>query len=135
MYKYIIIVFMVLAFLFTTKVQAQLIVKWDELNKEWFINSAGYPSDEPTLDTLYYKLHDFKLLLKTDGTYKMVFSKDSSETGKFEADKKKRELILMADGTGRKLAYSVAELTPDILTLTIGAKYSWVYYLSLTSHQ
>jgi hypothetical protein len=134
MYKYIIVI-AVLTFLSAAKVQAQVIVKWDELNKEWFINSAGYPADEPTLDTLYYKLHDFKLLLKGDGTYKMVFSKDSFETGKFEADKKKRELILTADKTGRILAYSVAELTPDILTLTIGAKYSWAYYLSLTSHQ
>ena len=134
MYKYVIVI-AVMAFLSAAEVHAQLLVKWDELNREWFINSAGYPSDEPVLDTLYYKLHDFKLLLKTDGTYKMVFSKDSLETGKFEADKKKRELILTADGTGRKLAYSVAELTPDILTLTIGAKYSWAYYLSLTSHQ
>jgi hypothetical protein len=133
MYKYITIV--ILAFFLSIGAKAQVIVKWSELNKEWFINSAGYPADEPTLDSLYYKLHDFKLMLKPDSTYKMVFSKTLEETGKFSTDKKKRELILTSDKTGKKLAYSVAELTPDILTLTIGEKYSWAYYLNLTSHQ
>jgi hypothetical protein len=65
----------------------------------------------------------------------MVFSKTKEEIGKFETDKKKRELILIEDGTGKRLAYSVAELTPDLLMLTIGEKYTWAYYLSLTSHQ
>ncbi len=133
MYKYIAALILTLAV--TAGSNAQVIVKWDELPKEWFINSGGYPADEPALDSLYYRLHDFKLLLKADGTYKMVFTKDKFETGKFEADKKKRELVLTEDKTGKKLAYSVAELTPDVLTLTIGEKYTWAYYLSLTSHQ
>jgi len=133
MYKYITSV--ILAFSIAAGARGQVIVKWTELNKEWYINSAGYPADEPALDSLYYKLHDFKLLLNSDSTYRMVFSKTSSETGKFSADKKKRELIFTSDKTGKKLAYSVAELTPDVLTLTIGEKYTWIYYLSLTPHQ
>lgn len=133
MYKYIVAIILTLSV--ATATHAQVIVKWDELNRDWFINSGGYPADEPSLDSLYYKLHDFRLTLKADGTYKMEFSKTKSESGKFETDKKKRELILTEDKTGKKLAYSVAELTPDILTLTIGEKYTWAYYLSLTSHQ
>jgi hypothetical protein len=132
MYKFIAIIILSLA---ATATQAQVIVKWDELNRDWYINSGGYPADEPVLDSLYYKLHDFKLQLKADGTYRMVFSKTKEEIGKFETDKKKRELILIEDGTGKRLAYSVAELTPDLLMLTIGEKYTWAYYLSLTSHQ
>ncbi len=124
-----------MSFCIAISANAQVVVKWSELNKDWHINSAGYPSDEPALDSLYYKLHDFKLQLKTDSTYKMTFSKDSVETGKFSVDKRKRELILTTDKTGRKLAYSVAELTPDVLLLTIGEKYSWAYYISLTPHQ
>ena len=133
MFKYIATVTFMLILAITA--EAQVIVKWDELPKEWYINSSGYPSDEPVLDSLYYKLHDFKLSLNADGTYKMVFSKTKTEVGKYETDKKKRELILTEDKTGKKLAYSVAELTPDILMLTIGEKYTWAYYLSLTSHQ
>ncbi|HVD98546.1 MAG TPA: hypothetical protein VNB90_10110 [Cytophagaceae bacterium] len=132
MYKFIAIIILSLA---ATATQAQVIVKWDELNRDWYINSGGYPADEPVLDSLYYKLHDFKLQLKADGTYRMVFSKTKEEIGKFETDKKKRELILIENGTGKRLAYSVAELTPDLLMLTIGEKYTWAYYLSLTSHQ
>lgn len=125
----------IFALLLSAASEAQVIVKWDELNKDWYINSGAYPADEPTLDSLYYRLHDFKLLLKADGTYKMFFTKDKFETGKFETDKQKRELRLKDDKTGTVLVYSVAELTPDVLTLTIGEKYTWAYYLSLTSHQ
>ncbi len=133
MNKYITIT--ILAFLLSLGVNAQVIVKWDELNKSWSTNSAAYPADEPTLDSLYYRLHDFKLVLNADSSYTMTFSKDAVEKGKYRIDKRKRELILTANGTGKVLAYSVAELTPDILTLTIGEKYTWAYYLSLTSHQ
>ncbi len=133
MHKYIVLLMVTLAVTFEAK--AQVIVKWDELPKEWYINSGGYPADEPALDSLYYKLHDFKLLLKADGSYKMVFTKDRFEAGKYVADKKKKELVLTEDKTGKVLAYSVAELTPDLLTLTIGEKYTWAYYLNLTSHQ
>jgi hypothetical protein len=133
MTKYVIIT--VLTLFLTIPTKAQVIVKWDELNRDWFINSSGYPSEEPSLDSLYYKLHDFQLMLKPGGTYKMIFSKDKFDTGKYEIDKTKRELVLTVDKTGQKLAYSVAELTPDVLILTIGEKYTWAYYLSLTSHQ
>ncbi|HSZ25733.1 MAG TPA: hypothetical protein VK766_08455 [Cytophagaceae bacterium] len=132
MSKYIIIT--MLPILLAVSAEAQVIVKWDEISKEWFINSAGYPAEEPSLDSLYFRLHDFKLSLNADGSYQMIFSKDSVETGKYESDKKKRELILTADKSGKKLAYSVAELTPHILTLTIGKKYSWAYYISLTPY-
>ncbi len=133
MYKYITAIILTLGVVLAS--EAQVVVKWDELNKEWFINSGGYPSDEPSLDSLYYRLHDFALTLKPDGTYRMEFSKDKVETGKFETDRKKRELILTEDKTGKKLSYSVAELTPELLTLTISERYSWAYYLSLTSHR
>ena len=133
MNKYIITAFFVLFVMATS--EAQVIVKWDELNRDWYINSGAYPADEPALDSLYYKLHDFKLSLKADGTYKMIFTKDKFETGKFTFDKQKRELYLKDDKTSKVLAYSVAELTPDVLTLTIGEKYTWAYYISLTSHQ
>ena len=115
--------------------QAQVVVKWDDLNKDWFMNSAGYPAEEPGLDSLYFRLHDFSLILKADSSYIMTFSKDSTEAGKYKIDKRKRELILTPNGKGKELAYSVAELTPDILTLIIGEKYTWAYYLSLTSHR
>ena len=133
MHKYIITT--VFALFVVTASDAQVIVKWDELNKDWYINSGAYPADEPALDSLYYKLHDFKLFLKAEGTYKMIFTKDKFETGKFTFDKQKRELYLKDDKSGKVLAYSVAELTPDVLTLTIGEKYTWAYYISLTSHQ
>ena len=132
MYKYITVV--IISFCIATSAKAQVIVKWSELNRDWFINSAGYPADEPALDSLYYKLHDYQLFLKADSTYKIAFRKDSIETGKFSTDKRKREIIFTSDKTGKKLAYSIAELTPDILTITIGEKYTWAYYLSLTSH-
>ena len=132
MNKYITIT--VLVFFIALSAEAQVIVKWDELSKDWSMNSAGYPAEEPALDSLYYRLHDFQLLLKADSTYTMAFSKDSVETGKFEVNRKKKELIF-TPGKGKKLAYSVAELTPDILTLIIGEKYTWAYYLSLTSHK
>lgn len=131
--KYITIT--IVAFFLSLSTQAQIIVKWDELNKDWSMNSAGYPAEEPELDSLYYRLHDFRLMLKADSSYSMTFSKDSVETGKYRIDKRKKELILKPDGEGRVLAYSVAELTPNILTLIIGEKYTWAYYLSLTSHQ
>jgi hypothetical protein len=131
--KYITIT--IVAFFVCLSTQAQIVVKWDELNKDWFMNSAGYPAEEPGLDSLYYRLHDFKLMLKADSSYSMSFSKDSMETGKYRIDRKKKELILTPTGKGKELAYSVAELTPDILTLIIGEKYTWAYYLSLTSHQ
>jgi hypothetical protein len=133
MHKYIITIVFALFTVATS--EAQVIVKWDELNKDWHINSGAYPADEPALDSLYYKLHDFKLFLKAEGTYKMIFTKDKFETGKFTFDKQKRELYLKDDKSGKVLAYSVAELTPDVLTLTIGEKYTWAYYISLTSHQ
>jgi hypothetical protein len=133
MNKYVIA--FIFAFFLAISTNAQVIVKWDELSRDWFINSGAYPADEPALDSLYYKLHDFMLSLKADGTYKMVYTKDKVETGKFTFDKQKRELYLKEDKTGKVLAYSVAELTPDVLTLTIAEKYTWAYYLSLTSHQ
>ncbi len=132
MNKYITVI--VLVFFIALGAEAQVIVKWDELNKDWTMNSAGYPAEEPELDSLYYKLQDFKLLLKIDSSYTMIFSKDSIETGNFGVNKRKKELIL-TNSVGKKLAYSVAELTPDILTLIIGEKYTWAYYLSLTSHK
>lgn len=115
--------------------QAQVVVKWDELVKKWSMNSAGYPADEPSLDSLYFRLHDFKLDLAADSSYTVFFSKDSSETGKFEVNKRKKELIFKPNGSGKVLAYSVAELTPDVLTLLIGEKYTWAFYLSLTAHE
>jgi hypothetical protein len=132
MNKYITIT--VLVFFLALGAEAQVIVKWDELNKDWTMNSAGYPAEEPALDSLYYRLQNFELLLKADSSYTMSFSKDSIETGNFGVNKKKKELIL-TNSAGKKLAYSVAELTPDILTLIIGEKYTWAYYLSLTSHK
>lgn len=133
MFKYITIAMM--SFCLVIGAKAQVVVKWSELNKDWYINSGGYPADEPVLDSLYFRLHDFKLQIKADSTYKMTFSKESFETGKYSVNKMKRELVLKADKTGKILAYSVAELTPDVLLLTIGEKYTWAYYLSLTPHQ
>ena len=132
MNKYITIT--VLVFFITLGVEAQVIVKWDELPKNWSMNSAGYPAEEPALDSLYYRLHDFQVNIKADSSYTMIFSKDSVEAGKYHVDKKKKELIFVPE-KGKKLAYSVAELTPDILTLIIGEKHTWAYYLSLTSHK
>ena len=133
MHKYITIA--LISICIATNAQGQVVVKWSELIKNWGINSAGYPSDEPALDSLYYKLKDFNLLLKSDSTYKMNFSKESIETGRFSVDKKKREITFTATKTGKKLAYSVAELTPDMLLLIIAERYNWAYYISLTPHQ
>lgn len=134
MYK--LIIFSVLGvLLFTAPSKSQVIVKWSELNKNWVINSGGYPADEPTLDTLYYKLVDFKLSLAADSTYKMSFKKDSIETGRYSIDKKKKEITFMEAKKGEKKTYTVAELTPDILLLIISEKLSWAHYISLTSNQ
>jgi len=114
---------------------AQVVVLWKELNKTWSINSEGYPSEEQALDSLYYKIADFSLTLNADSSYKMTYTKDSIVTGSYSINKRKREITFNPKKSARQLTYSVAELTPSVLVLTISYLYSWVYYLSLTSHQ
>lgn len=121
--------------LFSFLSEAQVIVKWSELIQDWNINSGGYPPEEPSLDSLYYKLSSFRMSLKADSTYMISYSKDSVEYGSYSINKRKRELTLTNKDTNQSLIYSVAELTPDILVLTILEKYNWAYYLSLTSHK
>jgi hypothetical protein len=132
MYK-IIAVFIICVCAFTAK--AQVIVKWSELAKDWNINSGGYPPEEPALDSLYYKLSTYRISLKADSTYIITYSKDNMEYGSYSVNKRKRELTLINKSNNQSLVYSVAELTPDILVLTILEKYNWAYYLSLTSHK
>jgi hypothetical protein len=132
MYK-LVAVFSLCLFSFVS--EAQVIVKWSELVKDWNINSGGYPSEEPALDSLYYKLSSYRILLKADSTYMISYSKDNVEYGNYSINKRKRELTLTNKNTNQSLIYSVAELTPDILVLTILEKYNWAYYLSLTSHK
>ncbi len=124
-----------LSFVLFNTTEAQVIVKWSELIKDWHINSGGYPAEEPALDSLYFKLSSFKLSLKADSTYSMSYSTENVEYGTFKINKRKRELSLTNKESKETLVYSVAELTPDILVLTILDKYSWAYYLSLTSEQ
>jgi len=116
------------------KSNAQIVVRWEELYREWHINSAAYPPEEPELDSLYNELSYFKLIIKPDNTYNMFITKQNVESGTIEINKAKKEIIFVNKANGKKMAYSVGELTADYLVLSIGEKYTWLYYLSLTSH-
>lgn len=120
---------------FVPKGEAQVVVvRWEELFREWHINSAAYPADEPVLDELYFKLSTMKLVINPDSTYTLFVSKHYTEAGKVQIDRKNKSIVFINKANGKRLEYSVGELTSDYLLLSIGEKYSWAYYLSLTSH-
>ncbi len=113
---------------------AQSALKWEEIHKQWNLNSANYPENETHLDTLYFKLMKFKLVLAENKHFSMSFPKDSLIEGQYEIDEEKKNIVFKPEGK-KKFVYHVLELNKEHLTLSADEKYTWAYYLSLTSHE
>jgi hypothetical protein len=119
--------------LVSSHVQAQPPVDWSQLHKEWYINSAGYPSDDVPLDKLYYRLHNFKLDLTKNDQFVMTFRPDSIITGAYTVNQE--HLLITFTANGKSETYVFLEMNNDVLSMMADENKTWLFFLNLTSHK
>ncbi|MCU0431634.1 MAG: hypothetical protein MUF42_16855 [Cytophagaceae bacterium] len=112
--------------------RAQHGIAWHEIHRVWYINSAGYPSDDQSLDKMYFKLHHFKLDLTKHDRFVMTFRPDSVITGKYHLDKEGITITFTIENN--KYTYYFLEVNKDVLAMQTEENKTWAYFLNLTSH-
>jgi hypothetical protein len=126
--KFVLILILIFVYHFLKAQQ----IKWEEINKEWFLNSAGYPAEDRTLDMLYYKLNGYKLMLSTDNTFKMYFPLDTVMEGTYKIDKSNYTITFLTKDN-RKMTYTISQFNNKHLVLIAPESTHWAFHLDLTS--
>ncbi|MCS6823803.1 MAG: hypothetical protein NZ529_05865 [Cytophagaceae bacterium] len=108
-------------------------IKWEALNTEWTLNSAGYPAEDRTLDLLYYKLIGYKLIFEPNHMFKMHLPGGMLLEGTYEIDKSNYNITFFIPKENKKITYTISEFNEKHLVLIAPENSYWAFHLDLTS--